>query len=200
MTSTVTPSGAEEFDPLDYQTIAVTVATALLNNPTVSLPPTTSFPGAGVYVVYYGGKFAAYAPISKTEVPIYVGKAIPKGSRRGLGEIRNTPSPALFNRLRDHAESIEAATNLRLSDFTCRYLVVTPIWIEVAEALLIARFRPVWNSVVDGFGLHDPGSTRYTQKKSEWDTLHPGRLWESKMQPGKSEDAIRAAIASHFAS
>ena len=126
MSSTIVPSSAEEFDPLDYQTIAATVAAALLGNPVAPLPETTLFTGAGVYVIYYGGKFAPYAPISRTDVPIYVGKAIPKGSRRGLGEIRSTLSPALFNRLKEHGESIDAATNLRLIDFSCRYLVVTP--------------------------------------------------------------------------
>lgn len=133
-----------EFDPLDYRTIADTVVAALLARPAESLPPAQSFPGAGVYLLYYTGSFPHYAPINSGEIPIYVGKAIPAGSRRGaaLRQIEHAQPPALFNRLRDHAQSIDACGNLQLTDFRCRYLVVTPIWIGVAEALLIARFRP----------------------------------------------------------
>lgn len=53
------------------------------------------------------------------------------------------------------------------------------------EAELIRRHKPLWNTVVDGFGNHDPGSGRYDQAKSEWDILHPGRLWAKRLK-GKS--------------
>ena len=54
-----------------------------------------------------------------------------------------------------------------------------------AEAELIRRYGPLWNSVIDGFGNHDPGSGRYNQAKSEWDVLHPGRPWADRLM-GKS--------------
>lgn len=198
MPDILSPEGAEEFDPLNYHTIAETVAAALLRKDTDTLPPVATFPGSGVYLIYYIGKFPPYAAIKGTDRPIYAGRAIPSGSRRGLHEIEHTRSPMLFNRLREHAQSIGAAKNLKLEDFRCRYLVVTPIWISIAESLLVAKFRPLWNSVVDGFGLHDPGPTRYNQKKSEWDTLHPGRSWEPMMQPGKSVETIEQAIRKHL--
>ncbi len=190
-----------EFDPLDYQTIADTVIAALLAKPLVALPLTESFPGAGVYLIYYQGNFEPYKPISKTSIPIYVGKAIPKGSRRGpdaLKQIERPHDTALLSRLRDHWQSIEHATNIELKDFRCRFLVVTPIWITIAEALLIERFRPAWNSAVDGFGLHHPGKTRYAQKRSDWDTLHTGRPWAPNMQQGKTMEQIIAQLSSHF--
>ena len=190
-----------EFDPLDYHTIMETVIAALLRKPLEPLPLPESFPGAGVYMIYYGGDFTPYRQISGTETPIYAGKAIPSGSRRGsvnTAQIERTSQPSLFNRLRDHWQSLEAAENLELVDFQCRYLVVTQIWITIAESLLIEKFRPVWNSVVDGFGLHHPGRTRFTQKRSDWDTLHPGRSWAPHMQPGKPVEEILDAILAHF--
>jgi hypothetical protein len=49
------------------------------------------------------------------------------------------------------------------------------------EASLIRHHKPLWNMVVDGFGNHDPGKGRYNQAKSEWDVLHPGRLWAERL-------------------
>lgn len=191
-----------EFDPLEYHTIAGTVVSALLERPREQLPPDGSFRGAGVYLIYYNGDFDVYHPISGTDTPVYAGKAIPKGSRRGtaaLKDVEHTQSPVLYSRLREHAQSIEAAENLDLADFGCRYLVVTPIWITIAESLLIEKFNPVWNAAVDGFGLHHPGRTRFTQKRSDWDTLHPGRPWAPKMKEGKSVEEIRQRVSDHFA-
>jgi hypothetical protein len=44
--------------------------------------------GAGVYALYYNGTFDAYAPLSRTEQPIYVGKAHPKdvAAKDGVGQ------------------------------------------------------------------------------------------------------------------
>lgn len=190
-----------EFDPLNYHTIADTVVAALLLKSSEPLPPDDSFPGAGVYLIYYTGKFKPYQTISKTDTPVYAGKAIPPGGRRGsaaLKQIEHTKTPVLLSRLRDHAQSIDSAKNLELSDFRCRYLVVRPIWITIAESLLIEKFNPIWNAVVDGFGLHDPGSTRYGQRRSDWDTLHPGRPWSPKMKDGNSMDQIKQEIIDHF--
>jgi hypothetical protein len=69
---------------------------------------------------------------------------------------------------------------------------VDDIWIPLGESLLIARFAPVWNSLVDGFGNHDPGKGRYEGLKPRWDVLHPGRAWAVKCQarPETSEQII----------
>lgn len=61
-----------------------------------------------------------------------------------------------------------------------------------------SMFRPVWNMVIDGFGNHDPGSGRYNQKISSWDTLHPGRSWAMKLQPGKSREQIYVEVDSFY--
>lgn len=163
------------------------VADALLARPVEKLPLTESFVGAGVYAIYYGGPYEPYARISEwnREVyrqPIYVGKAVPSGARKGLV---STARPVLFKRISEHAETLNAANNLSVSDFFCQYLVVDDIWIPLGESLLIQRFSPLWNQVLDGFGNHDPGKGRYNQQKSAWDTLHPGRTWADRCRPNE---------------
>jgi hypothetical protein len=61
------------------------------------------------------------------------------------------------------------------------------------EAELIRRYKPIWNTVIDGFGNHDPGSGRYNQAKSAWDVLHPGRAWVGRLT-GQSQ-GIEAVVA-----
>lgn len=173
------------FNPLDKRNLGASVADALLAgqvHPLGNIPP---FLGAGIYALYYTGPFQAYEILSKHnqdgrfQAPIYVGKAIPAGARKGggLGEPRTR---ALYKRLSEHAESIREVDNLDISDFQCRYLVVDDIWIPLGESLLIARFAPVWNSLVDGFGNHDPGKGRHQGLRPRWDVLHPGREWAPK--------------------
>jgi len=54
--------------------------------------------------------------------------------------------------------------------------------IGTVEAALIRLYKPLWNSVIDGFGNHDPGKGRYEQAKSEWDVIHPGRNWAKRLR------------------
>lgn len=56
------------------------------------------------------------------------------------------------------------------------------------EAALIAMHRPLWNSVIDGFGNHNPGRKRVSGKIPQWDVLHPGRGWAKEMS-GEMPDA-----------
>lgn len=148
------------------------------------------FAGAGVYAIYYDGDFPVYAQLAKINrhdeigIPLYVGKAVPSGGRKG-DRIANSTGQPLFRRLSEHITSIVQADNLSIDDFSCRYLVVEDIWIPLGESLLIGRFRPLWNILIDGFGNHDPGARRYTGMKPMWDTIHPGRLWASRLQPNR---------------
>ena len=116
-------------------------------------------------------------------MPIYVGEAVPPGARKGGFGLDALSGNVLFRRLSEHADSISKASNLDISDFHCRYLVVDDIWIPLGEALLIQMFDPIWNKVIDGFGNHDPGRGRYNQQRSAWDVLHPGRPWAKKLRP-----------------
>lgn len=146
------------YNPLDKRHLAESVVRALLERPLEPLPPVQPFEGAGIYAIYYTGPFPAYARISKKDpdIPIYVGKVVPLGARKGGRGREAAAGPVLYQKLVQHANSIDQATNLRREDFLCRYLVVEDIWIPLGEQLLIKKFTPVWNCVVDGFEIDDP--------------------------------------------
>jgi len=174
------------YNPLDKMSLGASVADALLESPVYPLGGLEPFSGAGIYAIYYTGKFKPYEPLSSKnsggvfKAPIYVGKAVPPGARKGNFGLETDPGRALYNRLSEHAESVNEAENIELEGFFCRFLVVDDIWIPLGESLLIAKFSPIWNKLVDGFGNHDPGKGRYNQMRSKWDTIHPGRTWTSK--------------------
>lgn len=188
------------YNPLDLGAIAQSIEFKLLAQKPQPLPPGASFEGAGIYAIYYTGDFPAYAPISSSRcaTPIYVGRAVPKGGRKGLSGLGATPGRVLFDRLREHGASVEAARDLSRADFRCRFLVVEPFFVDLGERITIAHFRPVWNQVVDGFGNHAPGRGRGEGKRPDWDTLHPGRAWAGRLPEGKSRETILANIAAHF--
>ena len=164
----------------------------------VPLGELEQFIGAGIYAIYYRGEFQAYARLRQANairltLPIYVGKAIPSGGRKGLAVLsEKMQGRYLFNRLQDHSESVRRANNLDIANFFARWLAVDDIWIPLGETLLIERFRPVWNLVLDGFGNHDPGAGRYNGLRPMWDTLHPGRPWADRCRK-RSEDAEELA-------
>ncbi len=186
-----TPRTEAPFNPLDKKNLGLSVADALLSRSVVPLDALQPFVGAGVYAIYYVGNFPEYEAISRLNAdnkfaqPIYVGKAVPKGARKGGFGLDASPGNALFSRLQEHAETIRQTSTLNITDFFCRYLVVDDIWIPLGESLLIEMFSPIWNLVIDGFGNHDPGSGRYNQMKSQWDELHPGRSWAEKLKANK---------------
>ena len=191
------------FNPLDKKNPGISVADAMLSRPLESLPPEEPFIGAGMYALYYLGDHPDYTLLSQrnrehADCPIYVGKAVPAGARKGGLGLDSNAGTVLYKRLREHAESIQQS-NLCLEHFRCRFLVVDDIWIPLGESLLIEMFSPAWNKVVDGFGNHDPGEGRYKQKRSPWDVLHPGRPWAEKLT-GKHEsiEAIRGRLAKHM--
>ena len=101
----------------------------------------------------------------------------------------------MFRRLVEHAESLKCTTDLAISDFRCHWLTVDEIWIPLGESLLIATFGPVWNTLVDGFGNHDPGGGRYAGLRPRWDVLHPGRAWADRCKPSAETSAqIQAEV------
>lgn len=187
------------YNPLAKEALAKSVEAELLAQSAHPLANVQRFLGAGIYVLYYDGPHELYAPIAGTEMPIYVGKAVPKGARKALTDADKI-GPELWGRIDEHRRSTEAVVDLNPSDFRVRYLVADELFIPLAETLMIRTLRPVWNQVVDGFGNHDPGSGRYNGKRPDWDTLHPGRSWASKLSPGKyTYDELIARVQAHFA-
>lgn len=182
----------EPYNPLDKRNLAESIEKAMLRRPVIKLPPTTPFVGAGVYAIYYVGKFLPYRVIADANrrdysAPVYVGKAVPAGGRTG-GDLDLPHGQALYARLKKHADSIKSAKNLSLTDFYCRYLVVDDVWIPLGERLLIQLYKPIWNGPVSGFGSNVPGKNR-PGKRSAWDTIHGGRYAAQEFKPGLKTEA-----------
>jgi hypothetical protein len=154
--------------------------------PVHPLPPPEDFLGTGVYAIYYVGNhelYARYGELNRLSYgyPIYVGKAVPAGWRQSrLSDNSASRSRELCRRMKEHSKNIATVTGLDEQDFFCRFVIFEEAgsdMISTVEAALIKLARPLWNTVVDGFGNHDPGSGRRKQAMSNWDVIHPGRPW-----------------------
>lgn len=193
------------YNPLDKVNLAKSIESELLSRDVDALGSVDHVQGAGVYVIYYSGDFPPYGPISlvnrngKFVTPIYVGKAIPKGGRKGGLSKDAAKGKAMAERLRQHAMSIDESNNLKLRDFFVRHLVVDDVWIPLGENILIESFKPIWNRAVDGFGNKDPGWRRSKQYKSPWDVLHPGRKFAAKLaDSGITQEFVSERVADYL--
>lgn len=186
------------FDPSNPNYMGRFTASAMLVQSRHPLGEVEKFYGSGVYAIYYTGKFAAYSELSGSETPIYCGKADPSvahasdPSEQGL---------ALSRRINEHKKSITAVSDeggLRVEDFEVRYLVTSSGFQTTAETFLINYFRPIWNKetkICFGIGKHGDDATTRSNKKSPWDTIHPGRKWAY----GNEEDRTSVQIANDIA-
>ncbi len=196
--------GYAPFDPLNRVNLGRSVETALLSQPVVPLADVPPFWGSGIYGIYLLDRARApknmYGEVAGQPVPIYVGRAVPKGARKGLvTDELAARSRALWDRLDEHRTSIEQAENLDVDGFGCRWLVADQLFVPMAESLMIATYHPVWNVTVDGFGNHDPGAGRHRGERTKWDTLHPGRPWAKRLaEPSVSVDDLHALVTEHF--
>jgi hypothetical protein len=199
------------FDPTNPDTAGRLVALALVAQERVPMDRIARTYGSGVYAIYYQGKHPAYAAVSGSETPIYVGKADPK---QADARTAREQGPQLYGRLADHRRMIRtvgeyAASKglpnpLQIEDFLCRRLVCATNAQLVAERHLIGTFKPIWNNEVGicwGISKHGDAATTRANKRSPWDVMHPGRAWamaeslEDKMSP----DFIVTRVAEHFA-
>lgn len=195
------------FKSPQFRSVVIEAINFFNETPLHILPPPFTFVGVGVYALYYRGRFPHYQVIGEinkktAKQPIYVGKAVPHGWRIGRN-LSTQADRSLFSRLCQHGRNIEQVLNLKLSDFSCRFAILADVetdLIPAIEAQLIRDFNPLWNTIVDGFGNHDPGKGRYNQALSEWDVLHPGREWAKRLTgiPPKVENII-ANIEKHCA-
>jgi hypothetical protein len=198
------------FDPSDTETAGRLVALALVAQERVPLARIARTYGSGVYAIYYHGDHAAYAALSGTETPIYIGKADPQDPS---ARTPRAQGPQLYRRLDDHRRMINTVGDyaeknnlphpLRLSDFTARRLVCATNAQLLAEKHLIRMFRPIWNNEVGicwGISKHGDSATTRSNKRSPWDVLHPGRPWamHEKLEDKMSAEVIVERIRSHF--
>jgi hypothetical protein len=184
------------YDPLDYDNLAKSVVTSLLERQPEKLPPEKLFKGIGVYCIYYKGDFRPYRKISSADskTPIYVGQATPGKARKGASFESAMEDSSLHTRLCQHTKSIDSAENLEIKDFYCRYLIVVPVWVGLAEQFLISHYQPIWNTLIDGFGNHDPGKGRKDMRRPRWDILHPGREWAKRLKAEETRESLIALV------
>lgn len=205
------------YNPADPDTFAESIGNKLLLQEPTALADVRSrkFYGSGVYALFYRGNYDAYRPIKGTHTPIYVGKANPAKAKKtkpkkgkphaaeeGVAKTPRQQGLSVWSRLTEHADSIDEAETLDLADFDCRYLVTATGWQVAAEEHLIALFKPVWNKemkICQGLGKHGDASETRDNRRSAWDTLHPGRPWAADAKENKrSVEQIKADIAEHY--
>ncbi|MET8561588.1 Eco29kI family restriction endonuclease [Streptomyces flaveolus] len=190
------------YDPLRRENLGRSVLWALVSSKPVPLGHIPDFRGSGIYAIYYAGAHELYTPISSVncDIPIYVGKADPEGSRKGQNVGAAWEGTKLRDRLRQHARKIDKALDLDLGDFFARYLPADDLFTPMAERLMIGDLQPVWNVVLEGFGVNRQGSGREDrQLRPKWHEVHRGIAWADGMpaQPGGPEP-LRAAIVAHL--
>lgn len=183
------------FDPLSSERLAHTICEIFERQPMVSMaeevPP---FEGAGLYAIYYRGtSIPTYAPLADLQIPVYVGQALSSNSATGRAVSQKRP---LRNRVRDHRKSIVGA-GLPGSEFRFRALLLPDVHANLGEDGLRVGYQPIWNSVLNGFGSHEQGSTTRKSKKSKWDTFHDGR---DRTHGGEAHDLaeLTAAVESQI--
>lgn len=184
------------FHSPDFEEIIKDTIRFFNGTPVLPIPVPEKFQGTGVYAIYCtarSGIYKDFHEINRTSyiLPIYIGKAVPKGWRQARsGCSANSESYELNNRMREHGRNLQTVEGIELKDFCCRFIILESAesdLIGTVEAALIRKYKPLWNTLLDGFGNHDPGSGRYEQAMSDWDVCHPGRLWAKKCR-GKHSD------------
>lgn len=158
------------------------------------------FYGSGVYAIYYvGNNEEAYPPLADTETPIYVGSADPTDPN---AESTEEQGQQLFNRLKQHAANIEKTNNLALADFRYRAAPIQSGMQGAVEDFMIRLFRPIWNKemkICFGIGKHGDKAETRRNKRSPWDTMHPGRKWaDATSENQKERPDIVTEIEAHF--
>ncbi len=195
------------FHSPDFEEIIKDTIRFFNGTPVQEIPVPEKFHGTGVYAIYCiakTGLYKAFHQINRTSynIPIYVGKAVPTGWRQSRATTQSDVlCYELNNRIREHGRSIEQGADLKLRDFRCRFMILEGAesdLIGTVEAALIRTYTPIWNSLIDGFGNHDPGSGRYEQARSDWDVCHPGRLWAKKCKGKHKTKAERLRSISAF--
>ena len=71
--------------------------------------------------------------------------------------------------------------------------------IAAFETGLIIEHQPLWNTTIQGFGVHDPGVGRINGKVSEWDSLHSGRKHANSNSERHEQEVIFAKVQKYVA-
>ena len=201
----------DPYNPLDLEALGGSLILALERRPLEQLNAIERFLGSGIYALYYTGAQHPYGEMGEfntaydCRLPIYVGRARDPGARQGISPFEPVTEPLLFTRVQEHMRTIRtiersstAHIPLKLDDFRARALVCLPLWVPLAEAMAIRINRPLWNSSLSGFGIHAPGSGREEQRRSQWDQMHAGRVFATRL-PENGRTAEDLAAQAHDA-
>ena len=186
------------FDLTNPETIGEVIVYKLEQQAKEQLSAIQPFYGSGVYILYYHDGIVAYAAITGTNCPIYVGSAGPETPHSATAKLQGTK---LYDRMMEHLKkSLRRSRNLTADEFFCRYMVVQSGLEKAAEDFLIRRYSPVWNKearVCSGLGKH---GDKARQELSDWDVLHGNREWAEgqKSRSGKTPEIVEANILGHF--
>ena len=71
------------------------------------------------------------------------------------------------------------------------------IWIPLGESLLIEMFVPLWNRILDGFGIHDLGGDVTIKRPCRGIFCIRGELG-AQTQPGRKAEEIMRAVEAHL--
>ena len=80
------------WDPLTYDNLMAGTVAHFEKQERRSLEDISGIEGPGIYALYYEGTLAEYRPLADGTRPLYAGKAVPKGSRRGQRRTGRRPS------------------------------------------------------------------------------------------------------------
>lgn len=140
----------------------------------------SQFNGGGIYAIYCQGGHPAYKDLVSmgSTCQIYLGKADP------------TTENGLWNRLKNHRESIDQV-GLGPENFTFRFVPLPLELVAFAEINLLLLYKPLWNEYLTGFGAKVQGSQRES-KVSRWDIFHPGRKGTRGLKPSDPSDSLLA--------
>ncbi len=195
-------AGADSiYDPLRRENLGRSVLWALTSGEPIRMDRVRSFNGCGIYAIYYAGDHELYAPISGSfEVPIYVGKSNPEGGRKGVEVAEAWAGTPLWKGLSTHRRKLKAAADFELEDFYVRYLPADDLFTPMAERLMIQDLQPVWNVILEGFGVTPQGGPCQAEPmRPKWHEVHTGVPWAEGMRPQPSgPEALREAIREHL--
>ena len=140
--------------------------------PVCDLPP-PPFKGAGVYAIYCTARSGIYErygnKVNRTgyNVPIYVGKAVPKGwwqiRTAGLDTLPIAEQVELWMDL------VKRSIGLKLEDFHIRAFEVSIDILRGIQLLMLRTYHPLWNRL---FASHKTAKAL----KSSWARIHSVRF------------------------
>lgn len=146
---------------------------AFNGTPVCELPP-PRFTGSGVYAIYCTAKKGIYERYGNKvnrmgyNVPIYVGKAVPKGCN--IGGTMSFDTLVSEEQLTFWYKEIKSAIELAVADFRYRFYSIDCFGKEYLDGvyrMMLETFHPVWNRVFSVCGSSEEIAVHWKKIHSE---------------------------------